>query len=49
MIQSTPLVPFDEFTPLLSQLRQALSCSNDEALRLVGYSRNGSGRERRLS
>jgi hypothetical protein len=32
------LTTWDKFDPLLSQLRQKMDCSNDEALQLIGYS-----------
>lgn len=31
------IVPWAEFEPFLNQLRQALGCNNDDAMRTVGY------------
>ncbi len=31
------IVPWTEFEPFLNQLRQALDCSNDDAMRTIGY------------
>lgn len=31
------IVPWEEFEPLLNQLRQAADCNQDYAMRLIGY------------